>query len=186
MNSSERNSKCSRLCTESHELNPTNEVVDKTHRRSQRHALFTIRVQKNRAKKYDFDCLLEAAAAVADTLLRAHVTLPPDPLRPDSSLTFEQGERLPPVSCAMQVCGVVLTLKKVTPEAVRSSVEHPWDDELRRHVITYHKEDLVRCIEPFLWQACRTRVDGDLLWDVYKQALAVQERKGWPAVGVIH
>ena len=57
---------------------------------------------------------------------------------------------------------------------VRASIEHPWDRQLRRHVLDHRRLELHHAIED-------TEADA---WDVYKQALAIQERRCIPATGV--
>ena len=56
---------------------------------------------------------------------------------------------------------------------MRGACEGPWDVCLRDHVLLQHGAHIRQVAD----------VAGEWIWDVYKQALAVQERQTVPAVG---
>ena len=64
--------------------------------------------------------------------------------------------------------------------------EHPYDLELREHVLDQHGEALrhVARASEMTDSEVQRMGEAQFLWDLYKQALAVQERKGFPTVGV--
>lgn len=113
------------------------------------------------------------------SLLRAHPTMPAEPADAEKSwLEVSGGGRLPTVPCAFGGCpwhgG-----SACEDWVFREDPEHPWDQELRTHVLDSHVgiipeagKDL-RAQEPL----------GHALWEVYKEAIAVVERRGlilWP------
>ena len=136
--------------------------------------MFRIRAEPNPKRKSAPQRRLDAAEKLA-RCLRERVTLPHS-FPTDGVIQDElnSGNRLPPVSCAFKHCS--WNVSGIIAEAtdVRASIEHPWDRHLRKHVLDHHREELHRAIED-------TEADA---WDVYKQALAIQERRCIPATGV--
>ena len=57
--------------------------------------------------------------------------------------------------------------------------EHPWDQELRDHILEEHAEAFQAIAKSILWQSTSYL----MLWDYYKEACAAQERKQFPIVG---
>ena len=63
--------------------------------------------------------------------------------------------------------------------------EHPLDIELCKHVLDKHGEALRHVTSAWMTNSEVQRMgEAQFLWDLYKQALAVQERRGFPTVGV--
>ena len=136
--------------------------------------MFRIRAEPNPKRKSAPQRRLDAAEKLAQCL-RERVTLPHS-FPTDGVIQDElnSGNRLPPVSCAFKNCSWNVSGLIVEATDVRASIEHPWDRHLRKHVLDHHREELHRAIED-------TEADA---WDVYKQALAIQERRCIPATGV--
>ena len=105
--------------------------------------------------------------------------MPPDPQNPQPPwLHVSGGGHLPPVSCAFAGCqwhggGVC------EERAFRDDPEHPWDQELRTHVLEAHAGNLVEGGKGLGAELATERV----LWDVYKEAISVIERRCIPIVG---
>ena len=137
--------------------------------------------QSKPTRTYSFDKLLQAAGSLADNCLRAHVTLPAKPDAPNSPIEFHSDVILPACSCAFRGC--TWQLRCSEPKGLPTDhhhVEHPWDRELRQHVLSRHHEDIVENVPEDL----SGMISADTAWAIYKQALAVQERQGFPIVGV--
>ena len=61
----------------------------------------------------------------------------------------------------------------------RDRVDHPWDDCLTMHVCQAHKNT----IDAEYRKRFSDELTDDLMWDIYCEAIAVQERKQYPIVG---
>ena len=118
-------------------------------------------------------------AQALSKLLRPRPTMPPHPDDLTASWTdVSEAGRLPPVSCAFSGCAWTGG-GTVTECARRDDSEHPWDQELREHVLKEHNNHFLELdtngFEDDEIQARR--------WDLYKEAVAVVERNGIPVVG---
>ena len=98
--------------------------------------MFNVRVREGgRERKHEFEVLHEAAEVIAETCLRDHVTLPPDPDDPSRPfMDIHEGGRIPVVTCAVKNCTWHTGDVPATAEELRQSHEHPWDAALREHV----------------------------------------------------
>jgi len=143
-------------------------------------SMFGIKVLAGRSRKSEPDVLLEAAQQIATSSMREHVTLPGNPDNLDEAWEdLDSGGRLPPVSCAFRGCGWCGG-GTTSEEALRHDFEHPWDQQLRNHVLSTHGRRMQEVVE-----SVPLKLDSDeLSWALYKQALAVQERKTVPRIGV--
>ena len=142
-------------------------------------SMLDIRVRSERIRKPEADVLQEAAEEIAMHCLRDHVTMPADPNDMSVSLTLTaSGGRLPPVSCAFRGCGWCGGGPS-SRQAYEDDCEHPWDQQLREHVASTHGARLSELTSPLLGNAR----SSELIWDLYKGALSVQERKQVPCVG---
>ena len=65
--------------------------------------------------------------------------------------------------------------------AFRGDAEHPWDLSLRQHVVAEHKAQIV-CLSRGVFPL---EEGATQIWDVYKESVAVIERRGVPTVGPI-
>lgn len=104
-------------------------------------------------------------------LLRRRVTLPAQ-VEAEGDWRLE-ALLLPQVSCAFRGCGWVQELAEACANEIPDvSLE---ELTLREHQLgTKHKLDIMT--------AAGVEDDEDLIYDIYREALAVQERKGVPAV----
>ena len=113
------------------------------------------------------------------TLLRDHPTLPADPRDAQVPwLDVASGGRLPPVSCAFKGC-MWHGGGRVNVVSRQDDAEHPWDQELRGHILETHGEEIQRLASTILEMKALRGME----WDLYKEALAVKERLGVPIVG---
>ena len=142
--------------------------------------IFNVKVATSRERKPEADLLLDAAARVAEASLRKHVTLPADPSEYTFSLAAcDSGMWMPPVSCAFQDCTWCVLPGTEAWRSNRDHCEHPWDVLLREHVLEQHGEIMLGLVN----QGMAAFLPRDKLWDVYKAALSIQERRGVPIVG---
>ena len=143
-------------------------------------AMFGIRVRPERHRKSEQDLLLEAAEKVASMCLRSHVTVPADPDNTNLSLQgVSSGGRIPPVVCAFRGCTWCVLPRVSCQSAYEDDCEHPWDQELRNHVSSVHGSMIRNVVGEIIesQKACEHE------WDIYKEALAVQERCSIPVAG---
>ena len=150
------------------------------HKHAQWLSMFGVRTQPDRTRKTEQDLMLAAAKTVADSFLRDHVTMPAKCEDGRISMTdADSGGRLPPVSCGFQCCTFTVSGRKSCRSMYEDDGEHPWDQELRTHVLEVHGADIRRAmlgkVTPYF-----TRFPE---WDVYKEALSVKERGTIPIIG---
>ena len=91
----------------------------------------------------------------------------------DLQSVLDAAHRLPLVSCAFCDCSWRAEPGGPIPEGVENASESPWEQCLRDHVLQQHGAHIQQVAD----------VTEKWIWDVYKQALAVKEREGIPAVG---
>ena len=143
-------------------------------------SMFGIQVEANRERKPECDLMSEAAAAIAKQCLRDKVTLPCHPTDASTSWTdLDSGGNLPAVSCAFLGCRWCGSESASCDAEYYDDCEHPWDQELRHHVITTHGATICGVTAPYIE---KNRME-ELMWDLYKEALSVQERQQIPSVG---
>ena len=121
------------------------------------------------------------AAEILANNLRESPCAPPNPEQPDTPwLKLETGARLPPVHCAFRQChwhgGLPFT--RATRATLADDPEHPWDQELRAHITTAHRDAMQVAL-----QEAGASIHDVSVWDLYKQAVATKERNSVPAVG---
>ena len=104
-------------------------------------------------RQHAFQQRLTGAARLSKRL-RSRVTLPAGV----EASSLGAGERLPRVVCAFQDC-------------CAQDLED--EDALQQHIMDAHLKDIIEIAQ----------VEEHYVWDVYPEALAVQERSGVPAVG---
>ena len=146
--------------------------------------------QPDRTRKYEFELWLEVANILAREYLRARPTLP------ENATTVRTGARLPPVCCGFKQCSWSLddalteessTCARCTKDGepvtrpfARELGEHPWDKKLQDHVQASHSNVIVALVKSKVGESAPSH---DRVWDVYKEAIAVKEREGFPSVG---
>jgi hypothetical protein len=147
-------------------------------------SMFNVTVRADMPRKFVHELKHEVAEGIA-VLLRVNPTMPCHPEDPTKPwLDLQSGGRLPPVSCAFKGCtwcgGGSFPAQDLMVEP-----EHPWDQKLRRHVLAAHGDEIKQHAAKILTEDIvdDELVWGKLVWDLYKQALAVLERRGVPAVG---
>ena len=103
--------------------------------------MFHIRTSPDRPRKPESDVRWETAERIA-VRLRGHVTMQANPANMELSITdpdiVDSGARLPPVSCAFRKCGWKGGGAS-SDTCYRSDCEHPWDQQLRQHVVVEHR-----------------------------------------------
>jgi len=155
-------------------------VQDQGAKHEQWMSMFGIRVRSERERKPEPDLLLEVVEEIATSCLRDHVTMPADPENANISVhDASSGGRLPVVSCAFRHCTWCIHAHESSKAAYEDDPEHPWDQELRTHVLSEHSSTLTRITERILGE----QEDIFSLWDLYKEALSVQERLHVPITG---
>ena len=143
----------------------------------------------HRPRKHRFEQRLEGAKRLAETHLRSRVTIPAKVEQdPNSQATIDSAMSLPRIHCAFATC-TACTEKdfalaaKAEREIDRLSssqgdddwhAEAFWNRVLKPHIVRQHNDEIqdVAFVE-----------EDDDVWDVYKEALAVQERSRVPVVG---
>ena len=114
---------------------------------------------------------LHSAAQMLSQDLRVHVTMPADLSKPESSFTdASTGNRLPAVSCAFQRCLWCSKAERVTAEMRQASkdedtktYEHPWDFDLRLHVLDRHQEQLSKVCDAYKLRPIAACLQGGAL-----------------------
>ena len=139
--------------------------------------MFAITTRKDAPKPFH-DRLLDAAESLANKL-RNRPTMPAHPQDATRSwMDVTSGGRLPPVSCAFRGCSWYGG-NKVKVIYARTDPEHPWDQELKQHVLSKHNQDITEASRNL---AAPLNMP-DFNWDLYNQAIAVKERRSVPIVG---
>ena len=88
------------------------------------------------------------------------------------------GGRLPPVSCAFVGC-TWCGGGACSAADLQDDPEHPWDQQLRKHVLSEHSEVIQSTsVSAFKGTATNTQI-----WDIYKLALSQKEQSGIPIAG---
>ena len=157
-------------------------------RRRRTDMLSHLRLCPHRPRKNCFEKRLEGAERLADTHLRARVTIPATVEQdPNAQALIDSAMSLPRIHCAFAKCTAssekdFAEEAKAVREIDRASgcqdddrhAEAFWDRVLKAHIVRRHK-DAIR-------EVALVEEDADV-WDVYKEALAVQERQRVPVVG---
>ena len=98
---------------------------------------------------------------------------------------LDSGERLDVVSCAFAGCSHRIGADRTPARSSTVDSEHPMDRLLRKHILDVHGSDIHSVSRSVLSEEELQQVGGyRALWDIYKQALAIQERLRYPDVGV--
>ena len=147
-----------------------------------------LRLCPHRPRKHCFEQRLEGAERLADTHLRSRVTIPSTVEQdPKSQASIDSAMSLPRIHCAFAKCTACTEEdfaedEKAVREIVRVSgwqdddrhAEAFWDRVLKAHILRQHKDQIQKV----------AFVEEDVdVWDVYKEGLAVQERRRVPVVG---
>ena len=157
-------------------------------RRRRTDMLSFLRLCPHRPRKHRFEERLEGAERLADTHLRARVTIPPSiEGNPNAQALIDSAMSLPRIHCAFAKCtacsqkdfaeeakAVEKVDKSLGWENDTCSAETFWDRVLRAHILRHHKDEI---------QDVALAEEDDDVWDVYKEGLAVQERRRVPVVG---
>jgi hypothetical protein len=138
--------------------------------------LFNVRMVSDRPRCTEPERMHVAARSLADHL-RKHVTVPADWANPEKPfLDVAKGNRLPPVSCAFKDCRwhggnerVTRAMREAAKDDRTGTYEHPWDFQLRAHVLNDHAASLESVLGGL-------QLPREVAWDVYKEALAVRQR----------
>ena len=143
-------------------------------------SVFDIQVAANSGRRFHAEILLLAAERI-ETLLRSSVTLPQAlSQHPEAEGYLDRGCWLGRTCCGFKGCGWQASSRPVSDSEYRDlGPEHPWDEWLRRHVLLEHGP----AMELTLAAAFPDTGFEAHMWDIYKEALAVQGRKQWPRVG---
>ena len=144
-------------------------------RRRRNDMLARLRVCPPPRRQHAFEQRSAGAARLASSCLRSRVTIPAHvEEQGDWQATIDSAERLPRVSCAFRNCPWYKMAddeaagRRPDPEA-----EAYWDRALQAHILEEHNLQIQQI----------ALVPAELAWDVYKEALSVQERRSVPAVG---
>jgi len=157
-------------------------------RRRRTDMLSHLRLCPHRPRKHCFEKRLEGAERLADTHLRARVTIPATVEQdPNAQALIDSAMSLPRIHCAFAKCTAsseedFAEEAKAVREIDRASgcqdddrhAEAFWDRVLKAHILRQHKD---------LIQDVALAEEDDDVWEVYKEGLAVQERRRVPVVG---
>ena len=141
----------------------------------------------HRPRKHCFEQRLEGAARLAEAHLRSRVTISADvEEHSNSQALIDSARPLDRIHCAFPSCtgdfdkdfAVDVQTVRETERASASPdddrhAEAFWDRVLKEHIVRKHKDEIQNV----------ALVEDDYVWDVYKEALAVQERRRVPVVG---
>ncbi|MEC8493604.1 MAG: hypothetical protein VXZ39_01700, partial [Planctomycetota bacterium] len=132
--------------------------------------LSRLRLSPDRPRQHEFEQRLRGAEEVAK-LLRQRVTLPAG--CEEGGNWQREAVVLPAVSCAFAACEGFPSVDEADgSEQSRVDLD---ECDLRAHIMVEHKTAIQAAAE--------VEDDEDLIYDIYREALAIQERKGVPAVG---
>ena len=157
-------------------------------RRRRTDMLSQLNLCTHRPRKHWFEQRLEGADQLAKKHLRSRVTISANLEKdPNSQALIDSAMSLHRIHCAFTSCtGSFEEVFKEDEEKVRalqkeseSLDEDPhaevfWDRVLKEHIVRQHKDEIR--------EVALVEEDADV-WDVYKEALAVQERQRVPVVG---
>ena len=132
--------------------------------------LSRLRLSPDRPREHEFERRLHGAEEVAK-LLRQRVTLP---ARVEKEGNWQQeAAALPAVSCAFVDCEKFPSVEDADGgEQARVDLD---ECDLRAHMMHEHKKAIL--------EVAQVDDEEDLIYDIYREALAIQERKRVPAVG---
>ena len=156
-------------------------------RRRRTDMLSHLRLCPHRPRKHSFEKRLEGAERLADTHLRSRVTIPATVEQdPNAQASIDSAMSLPRIHCPFAKCTAsteeafaddaqaVRKLDRVSGcQDDDRHAEAFWDRVLEAHINREHKSVIQNV----------ALVEDDFVWDVYKEALAVQERQRVPVVG---
>ena len=157
-------------------------------RRRRTDMLSHLRLCQHRPRKHSFEKRLEGAERLANMHLRSRVTIPATVEQdPHAQKMIDSAVSLPRIHCAFAKCTACTEEDfaedaKVVQDIDRVSgwqdddrhAEVFWDRVLKAHILRKHKQ---------LIQGVAFVEEDDDVWDVYKEGLAVQERRRVPVVG---
>ena len=126
-------------------------------------------------RQHAFEQRAAGAARLASACLRARVTLPAHVAGQQNwQEAIDAAVRLPRVHCAFRTCPWPLLVDdEVARRKAADEVEAELDGALKVHIMQTHKQEIQEVALVEEWY----------VWDVYREALAVQERRAVPAVG---
>ena len=125
-------------------------------------------------RQHAFEQRAAGAARPASACLRARVTLPADLAdQPNWQEMINSADRLPRICCAFRTCDGFEKADEDEAAQDEKKAEPFWDRVLKAHILRKHKNEIQNI----------ALVEEEYVWDVYKEALAVQERRSVPAVG---
>ena len=135
--------------------------------------MFDVRCASHGQELYVADIHMQMAEELSSHL-RQRVTLLESP---DAFDLCSNGVWLDRTACAFLNCRWICQNCSISDSQYRLESNHPWDIMLREHVVSAHRRELDSVFGRF------PDVSASLAWDIYLEALAVQERKNWPCVG---
>ena len=120
---------------------------------------------------------LDVAQSLAYECLRER------PILSANARSLNSGDRLPPVCCSFQNC--TWTSDSIDSSGVYAEdyVEHPWDCMLKEHVRQEHGSTICTLVHKHFGTSLVMENGTDRTWNVYKEAIAIRERDGFPIVG---
>ena len=131
--------------------------------------------------------MMEAAETLAN-MLRTQPRLPFSPADPSENFMDVNTGNAIPYTCGFRECmwvgampHVTRSLRESCHEKAAECYEHPWDFELRAHVLEEHGD----CFER-LWRRHELAAgeENGRKWDIYKEAMAVCARRNDPIAGL--
>ena len=185
-NNFQRKCNCIEACGDREAESNKNEVMAEQEeekfdeKRAEWLSMFNITVKSERSRKHIHDLYLEVAEEIAHHCLRDHVTMPAHPKSSQDFWleTIKSGGQLPVVTCAFVGCNWYGG-EAFSENALREDPEHPWDQQLRQHILNMHTDS----IKSKAYSVFKNEATCLEIWDVYKLALSVKEQNGIPIVG---
>ena len=80
---------------------------------------------------------------------------------------------MPPVHCSFITC-TWYGGGCVSQRALRDDPLHPWDQELRAHILSQHQLQMKECVSDVIELA------DTHIWDLYQYAMSAAEKEGFP------
>ena len=147
---------------------------------------FNLNIREHEAEQFEHERSYYVAEALAKELT-THPTMPQRMLEShEPEVAARSGMWLGTSSCAFKGCMWQCDAMELGDyqardgaDQARDGADHPWDQCLHKHICQAHGHIITKVFESYF---CSTPAD-DTMWDVYCEAVAVQERMRYPVVG---
>ena len=140
---------------------------------------FNANIREHDEEPFEHERLHRVSEALAQELT-AHPTMPASMLESQGpEAVARSGMWLGTSACAFRGCKWQCTKLDFNDAQARDRADHPWDQELQKHVCGAHGHVIREALQVYF----KDPPSKDRMCDVYCEAVAVQERKKYPTVG---